>query len=554
EQPAPSYMLGNLLLFRGEHAAAAVAYGRALEAGEIPAARIKRARALRLAGRRGEALQAAYDVIEKAHGVDGADEEVAAILRMQLDARMKQVAFELAVEAKDRWEEDARFMALLGDAWMVNGEFVGATMWYGKATDEDMFSTEYEAKNARARLGLHRKSGIPVMWDFEGDGTPVDDPGRGEALVDFDEVMVWVRTEVTGSTGGDARIAKGSMLIPATSSTTDENMVLVNAGARLRLNFFPDLAVPEDGEIRFRARCARGPAGLSAGILDGFDEMNSGAMRSGWRVVEIPKGEWVEIRLPLSELNSLSAQRDLPPLLQRVRAFIVAVVPDDDGATPEVLLDDLRLVSPGAGERVLADFDSPIEETLVSYTGGCVPFARTLFNRDQAGSFVVPGTTPYAPHVMGDLFDPSGVGEGFGSLRLHHGETLSPGATAPLGPSSVSLILQPDRDLSRFGALTFMARGTKGGEKLRVRLVDAHDVDFENRGAGELWPDCIFPRTAKTDGVLELEKGWNTYRIDFDFYVDFDRQGFAAVHFEFGSEVGNAPGAVWFLDEVMLEF
>jgi hypothetical protein len=116
----------------------------------------------------------------------------------------------------------------------------------------------------------------------------------------------------------------------------------------------------------------------------------------------------------------------------------------------------------------------------------------------------------------------------------------------------VTIRLNPDRDVQRFRALTFLARGEKGGEKLRVRLRDAHDVAMERVLAAGRWPASLFPRTAAADGTLKLGAGWRMVRVPFDSYPEIDRSALAEIAFECGEDVGNGKDATIYLDEIGL--
>jgi len=79
-------MLGNLLVFVGEHGAAAEAYRKALAAGDLPAARTKLALALVAASRRLEADAVAREILGKSPGAEGARDAVLRVAEAHLRA------------------------------------------------------------------------------------------------------------------------------------------------------------------------------------------------------------------------------------------------------------------------------------------------------------------------------------------------------------------------------------------------------------------------------------------------------------------------------------
>ena len=116
------------------------------------------------------------------------------------------------------------------------------------------------------------------------------------------------------------------------------------------------------------------------------------------------------------------------------------------------------------------------------------------------------------------------------------------------------MVLHPGRDLLRFGALTFLARGEKGGERLRLRLRDAHGPDFGPRIPADRWPRSLFPRTGEADGFLTLSGEWRMYRVPFGSYPEIDRGALAGIVFELGGDIGNPPDATIYVDEIGMEY
>ncbi len=579
DRSGPAYMLGNLRSFRGDAAGAAEAWARALAVADIPAARVKRVAALTAADDLPAAEVAALDCIERAADAEGAADAVTALAARLLRSRNAAGAEALLARARAAWPDATDALLLSGEAALARGDAAAALAFFLGAGEGSPFATSPPARAARAALALGRSGASPP----EGPaipataGEPLDPAPPGEPLLDFDRPLVYVRAE--GSRAAEpARVVRGEMRLPPTPAAPPSPADARGgrgwgpggADTALRMDFLPDLDGTAHATLRFRARTESRAARLRVRILDGYDEMSSAAVRSRWPATGegIAVGpEPVEVVVPLAEIAGFIEFRPLPPLLSRIRALLVAVEPGAEAASPAVLLDDLALHGPAGAKREplpLADFEAPPAEVLLLYDGTCVPFVRTLSRPEDVDGFSPPGTTPVTPSILGPAFDGAMVGGGVGALRLHHGETLSvpprPAGAPPVAPppppgtsASATLLLNPDRDVLRFRAITFLARGTAGGERVRVRIEDA--LDHERRAylpAAAATP-AVFPRNGGADGALTLERRWRRYRIPLDAYPDVDFAALAALVFEFGGDVGNPAGTILFVDDVGFE-
>ncbi len=555
DRPEPPFMLGNLESFLGNHGAAAEAFGRAIAAGSGDAARVRRARALGLAGRGEEAAAAVREAMARDAGFEGLSDAALLAAEALRTGGAAEAGREFLAAATEAWPEDPALLLAAGDAALEAEDLAAAGALYGRALEASPFSGECEARAARARLAAIRAGGGEESGAaaFDAPAEALAPSPGGEALVDFEEPAVFVRGEPSGA----ARLVEGAMRLeartgPPPSATAGaaapgpgadggwagRRPARTDFGSLLRVEFFPLLDGEEWESLVFRARTEGGTAAVRVMALDGYDEAGSAFARSRW-----PAGgdgaaigaEWTEIVVPLGAMGGFVEGRPLPFLRRKVRAFLLAA--SGGGA---VLFDDLRLRDGAGRERALADFEEAPAEVAVLYGGPCVPFERTLFTEEDVRGFKVPGTVVYAEHIVGEGFDPALVGEGRASLRVHHGEAAAAPAGrfgkvegTDAGTSSVTVAFQPDRDLLRFKALTFLARGGEGGERLRVVLRDHFDVS--GRVGDARRPQSVFPRTAKEDDSILLTREWRLYRIPFDRYPELDREGLASLTFEFPS-------------------
>ncbi len=571
-RPEPWFMQGNLLSFLGRHADAAAAYGRAVDASPTPVARVRKARELAAAGpgKLKEAEAAVREALRSAAGQEELPAVVLRVARLLLDAGMPRGARELAAAARESLVENADLSILVGDSLMAESKPGPAKEAYLRARDLAEYPDEGEARAARADLATARADPAPVpaggkddthyphppaaFPDAPGEALPPKPPD--EALLDFDEAHLLVRPL------GGVKLVDGAARFPPPAP---------GGSRRVALHFFPDLDATRWTHLDLRLRVEGGDAILRAEMADGMDQMSDlpqGRLRwPGGEGGEAVGGAWRVVSVPFGGFGMDVAARTVPADLPRVKCIVLDVAARDSGALPSLWIDSVALRDAEHGRtRLLQGFDAALEETGVMYEGTTPPFTRAIVTPEMATDLLPTGTTPVSKAILEDqngAFDPSMVGRGSGALRVRHGETAyfpskkgnGPMQNAPTadGPAWVRVVLGPPRDLLRFHSLTFMARGGQGGEKLRLRLEDARSADMEPRIPPRDWPRSYFPRTAAADGVLSLAKEWRMYRVPLDAYPEVDRSALAEIDFELGSEVGNAPGATIYIDEIGLE-
>ncbi len=565
-RPEPVFMLGNLLAFLGRHAEAAAAYGKAAGAGTgaapSPLARVRRARELAAAGPGNwkEAEAAVRDALKTAAGQEELPAVVLRTARMLLDQGMPRGARELAAAAGEVLRGNADLALLEGDAQMAEGKFALAREAYLRARDLAEYPDEAEARAARASLGLVRsgaKEGAEAAKDFR------DAPGEAlapvppdEPILDFDDARLLVRP-LAG-----VKLVDGAARFPPPAPGMDR---------RVALHFFPDLDATRAAVLEVRLRAEGGEALLRADLSDGMDQMSDlPPGRLHW-----PKGgraetvgaAWRTLSIPFADFELDTALRTVPADLFRVKCVVLSLRGADPKAPPSLWIDSVVFRdASGEAQRFLGTFNDALEEASLVYEGTTPPFTRQITSPEMAMDLLPTGTTPVSKAILeaqNGTFELSMVGRGKGALRVRHGESgwfpsrsappFGQGNAAPDGPAFVRVVLGPPRDCLRFRNLTFMARGERGGERLRLRIEDARSADLGRTLPAEKWPRSLFPRAAGKDGAIVLAKEWRMYRVPFEAFPEVDRSGLAEIDFEIGSEVGNAPGATVFLDEIGLE-
>jgi hypothetical protein len=119
------------------------------------------------------------------------------------------------------------------------------------------------------------------------------------------------------------------------------------------------------------------------------------------------------------------------------------------------------------------------------------------------------------------------------------------------GAASGVLSFNPDRSFGKATALSFWARGAKGGEKVRVTIEDAMDEDLGNPAPASA------PRLRNDgrllDGWFSLSPEWRRYRIPRNRYPDIDFNSLLRIRFHYGTPEGNAVGAEIYLDDIAWE-
>jgi tetratricopeptide (TPR) repeat protein len=561
-RPEPWFMQGNLLSFLGRHADAAAAYGRAVEVGPPPSAvaRVRKARELAAAGP-GKLKEAEAAVREALRSAAGQEELPAVVLRVArtlLDAGMPRGARELAAAGGEALAGNADLAILEGDSLMAEGKPVPAKEAYLHARDLAEYPDEGEARAARAdlaalRIAVKNPAGGPDSHFPQAPGEALPPKPPDETLLDFDEAHLLVRPL------GGLKLVDGAARFPPPAA---------GGSRRVALHFSPDLDASHWTHLDVRVRAEGGDALLRAEMADGMDQMSDlpqGRLR--WPAGgpgEAVGGAWRTVSVPLRGFDMDPGVRTVPADLPRVKCVVLDFTAKEKGALPSLWIDSVSLRDAEGGRtRLLQGFDGGLEETGVVYEGTTPPFTRQITTPEMELDLLPTGTTPVSKAILEDqngTFDPSMVGRGAGSLRVRHGESgyfpskgQAQGGSMPDGPAWVRVVLGPPRDLLRFHSLTFMARGEKGGEKLRLRLEDARSAEMEQRIPQERWPRSCFPRTAAKDGYLTLTKEWRMYRVPLDAYPEVDRSALAEIDFELGSEVGNAPGAMIYVDEIGLE-
>jgi tetratricopeptide (TPR) repeat protein len=561
-RPEPWFMLGNLLSFLARHGEAAEAYRLSLAAAPLPAARVRRARELAASGPGvlQDADAAIREALKQGWGEEDVGPVVLRIARMQVDAGMPLACRKLVEEARSALPEEGGLDLLDGDALLCMGKAGEARAAYERARELLADPAEAEARASRAALAALRSGGSALRGAAETfpdvAAAPVDAKAPAEPILDFEEAALLVRPL------GGVKIVDGAARLPAPAA---------GESRRIGFHFFPELDAGAWSHCDLRLRSEGGDAALRVEMADGMDQMSDlpqgRLLWPGVGKTEKVGAAWRTVAVPLREFEILSEVRSVPADLPRVKCLVLDAAGPASGAQPSLWIDSVVLRDAKSGKsRVLQAFDEGIEENSAVFEGSTPPFTRHILTPEAAMDLLPTGTTAVSKAILEDQggeFLPAMVGRGKGALRIRAGETawypsreaVEKGSTPPFpdGPASVRVVVSPPRDFLRFSAITFMARGEKGGEKLRVRLQDARGVVLERTIAAERWPRSYFPRTAGKDGAVVLEKEWRAYRIPFAAYPEVDFGGLAEITFEIGSEVANAPGAMVYLDEIGME-
>jgi len=316
--------------------------------------------------------------------------------------------------------------------------------------------------------------------------------------------------------------------------------------ANLSLAFIPTLDPRPHPALTFAVRGPEGTA-LLVRAKDGYDEMGiaDGVIRLAHRRTVALTGDWRTVTLPLDGFEVVDERRPIPMHPHRIRALVFEIgnpLGREVRLAESIRIDDVKLTG-GAGEpKGLADFDRAPSETLFLTEGVASAFARTLFRESQLADFRPDANTYVTPAIFGADYDPSLVHSGIGSFRL----------TLPReGAAAGVLSFNPDRSYREASAITFRARGGKGGERLRVTFRDALDDEIGNRAPASA------PRWEGGGRLLEgrfaLTEDWREYRIRRSDLPDVDFRSLLAIRFEFGTEEGNAPGTTIYLDDIRWE-
>jgi tetratricopeptide (TPR) repeat protein len=562
-RPEPWFMLGNLHSFLARHGEAAEAYRLSLAVAPLPAARLRRARELAASGP--GSLKDADAAIREALREGPGDEEIGPVVlrvgRMHLDAGMPLACREIVEAARKALPEEGGLEILDGDALLCMGKAGEARAAYERARELSQDAFEAEARAARASLAGIRAGGSALRGAAEAfpdaAATPAEPRPPAEPLLDFDEAHVLVRPL------GGVKLVDGAARLPPPAP---------GASRRVGFHFFPELDAGPWTHFDLRVRAEGGEASLRVEMADGMDQMSdlpqgrllwpAGGKREGVGTA------WRTVAVPFREFEVFAEARSVPADLPRVKCLVLDVAGLTAGSTPSLWIDSVVLRDAKSGKsRVLQGFEEGLEEVSAVYEGTTPPFTRHILTPEAAMDLLPTGTTAVSKAIIEDQggdFSEAMVGFGRGALRVRAGETawypsrasVEKGSTPafPDGPASVRVLVSPPRDFLRFGSLTFMARGEKGGERLRVRLQDGRSVALERTIPADRWPRSYFPRTAAKDGVLVLEKEWRSYSIPLAAYPEVDFGALAEITFELGSEVANPPGSMIYLDEIGFEY
>ena len=539
DRSEPPFMLGNLLSFLNRHAEAAEAYGRSIRLTPLPAAVARKARELAATGpdQRHAAAAAVRIAIEVAADQPETVPAALRVSRYHLAASEPGEAWDIAASAGRAagWTVDLSLAE--GDAHLAAGRMDDACRSYSRAQELDSFGTAAMARLSRASLALARGEGAAEPSQFDAPAAPLDPVPPKEVLLDFEDAAVFVH--------------------PLRGAAFAEGAFRPGAAGRVYLHFFPDLDARRWPRLLLRVR-TDGPGTLRLHLADGYDQMADEP--PGWLHLaeEFPVDrEWRFVSVPLRAFVPDGTGRTTGTDLSRVKCAILEF-------TARPWIDSVALSDEAAKEtRMLQSFDGPVEETAFVFDGTTTPFTRVVANPGILADLVPTGSGPISPAILAaqnGSFEPPLVGRGIGAVRLRHGDaSVFPSKGAPRtpmldGPGAGVVRLNPDRDLQRFRFLTFLARGEKGGERLRVRLVDAHGLALEAFLPTSRWPRSVFPRTAKADGAIVLGTEWRMFRVPLEEYPELDRAALSEIRFEVGSEAGNRPGATMLLDEIGLEY
>ncbi len=228
----------------------------------------------------------------------------------------------------------------------------------------------------------------------------------------------------------------------------------------------------------------------------------------------------------------------------RLRTIIFEIglplAPEDDLAK-EIRIDNVRLQD--ATEKpefhLLEDFNNDPEELIFLSAGVAEAFIPSVSSPEQAKALRPDPNTFISQAIMGAEYDPLTVQAGSGAFRL----TLK-----QEGVASGGLAFNPDRSFDFADALVFFARGTAGGEKIRVTIRDALDDDLKNESPARA-PRLVVAGIL-IEGHFVLSKEWKKFRIPRSAFPDIYFDALAEIRFHFGTAEGNAVGTTIYLDSI----
>jgi tetratricopeptide (TPR) repeat protein len=451
-----------------------------------------------------------------------------------VEARFVKGEKEAAMRLLDRldgfWTDDPDLLEKRGDLLFRWRKMAEAVPVYRRAAEENPFSEVPTVKAQKAVTTLLRAGSWPLSLGRPRPEPEEREPGEGGALFDFEENRVFART------GGKATVEalEGAWRLVRTGK--------VGEPARLALTMIPTLDTRDHAHVRLEIA---GPRGATLRLLakDGFDEFGASWIRLRHFAVVTLTGEAQSVDLPLDGFET-PGRRTIPFDRSRLRMLFLEIgQPGGEGErpAPEVTVDRISLVDADGGTRVLADFDALEDPTLFLSGGAASAFAPTLMTPEEARARRPSPNTYVRPTILGEEFAPDLVHGGEGSFRL---------TVTGEGASWGDLTLGEARSasLEEASAIVFWARGARGGERLRVELLDLHDGALANPAPASA------PRLevggVVLDGRYRLIPSWRRYRIARRDFPDVDLARLRILRFRFGTDEGNERGATVYLDDI----
>jgi tetratricopeptide (TPR) repeat protein len=437
-------------------------------------------------------------------------------------------AIDLLGRMESSFPDDPVILERRGDLRFESGDAKGALADYEAATKLAPSLHEAEVKQEKAATILLRAGTAPEKYLRERLAAEPKPPGPGGVIFDFEGSHVYPRAN------GDV-----------TWRSDDGAFHLARSGAggkpaNLTLTFIPTLDFRPFTGIRFRVRGEKGRF-LVLRAKDCRDPLGTVAdtPRLVYRHPIELADDWQTVTVPAQEFVPDDDSRPWPAVASRMRALVFEIgatsVPDLVLAK-QVALDDIELVRPDGSTFPLARFDSAPREMTFLTSGATMPATPP----PPSANAVSPDPSTFVnPVIFGDRFDPSTVHSGTGSYRIRLVEN---------GLAEVALSILPGRDYTRAAAITFWARGAKGGERLRVGLEDSLDEDI-----GNAWPASSprgIARYRLLEGWYQLTPRWRKYRIPCSESPDIDFRQLVRIRFIMGSDLGNPVGTTMYVDDI----
>ncbi len=528
------WYLAHALLLGGNPGAAAEAFATFTEANSTAAGAWQMlGTALVRAGRAGEAhaaFERAARLDPDGPGTQALLEELAAAISAGTDPLAAMAAIDSLLGLRP---DDTLLLERRADLLCRAGRPAEAIRAYRRLAGTLFFSGRVGVKEQKAVTLLLRSGGDPGDLGDLRPAAAERPSSRSGLLFDFERSIVYETTSGDGR-GGREDGAFRLRRVPGNQGA-----------ANLVLTMIPTLDARPFSALRFKVRGPQGTA-LLVHASDGYDEFDisrgPGRITHADPVALAP--EWRVVSLPLDRMAVSLAYRPIPLNLALLRAlmFDIGYPPREEARPPdEVWIDEVALVADDGTARLLADFDRPPEEVLFVSDGVATALARTFFRPQDIQSFPAERNTFVSALVLGGEFDASMVHRGQGAYRLHLPEPGDAGGLLTLGRG---------HGLEGAASIVFWARGSAGGERVRVEFHEPADGDL---GVGP----AAAPRGVQDgrleDGWFELGTEWREYRVRLADYPDVDPRTLSGLRFRFGSDVGNPPGTTWFLDDIGYE-